>query len=298
MAGSWFPMFPRDFLAATCGWTAEERGHYVQLLLVQWEQGSIPDEPRRLELISPGVTACWERVADKFPVWSDGRRRNNRLEHERAKSEERSERARQSASASWAARRAAEAPRQDSPSPPDCPDTQPCERICDGISERICLDDASMTMLISPPPPPQSREEPAGWHGLLAAWNASRANRQPWRASEAPPEAIARLAEPGWLDDALAGIKAIEAGQCRHFRTDVGLRQFCGRNAKGSFVARLLGGEFADRPREPAPRGRIGQADDRPPAKPFSGKDDAAFQATRARLEREKAERERQGATA
>ena len=293
MAGSWFPMFPRDFLAATCGWTAEERGHYVQLLLVQWEQGSIPDEPRRLELISPGVTACWDRVSEKFPVWSDGLRRNNRLEHEREKSIERSERASQSASARWAAARA-DGSRNDSPPSPDCPDTHVCDRTCD----RICENDASMTMLISPPPPPQKRDEPAGWTDLLAAWNATRVHRQPWRASEAPPEAIARLAEPGWLQDALAGVKAIEAGQCRHFRTDVGLRQFCGRNAKGSFVARLLGGEFADRPREPAGRGRPGQADDRPAAKPFTGKDDAAFKATMSRLLKEQAERDRQGATA
>ena len=53
----WFPFFGRDFLAATTGWTAEERGHYLTLLIVQWEQGSLPDDSKRLELISPGYCA-------------------------------------------------------------------------------------------------------------------------------------------------------------------------------------------------------------------------------------------------
>lgn len=88
----WFPFFGRDFITATSGWTAEERGHYVTLLIVQWEQGGLPDDVKRLELISPGLKGCWKTVAEKFPVWKDGKRRNTRLEHERAKSHERSER--------------------------------------------------------------------------------------------------------------------------------------------------------------------------------------------------------------
>ena len=31
----YIPLFGRDFLAATAGWTAEERGHYITLLIVQ-----------------------------------------------------------------------------------------------------------------------------------------------------------------------------------------------------------------------------------------------------------------------
>ena len=102
---SWFPFFGRDFLTATTGWTAEERGHYITLLIVQWEQKALTDDLKRLELVSPGITSCWAVVSEKFPVCGDGRRRNTRLEHERSKSHERSERARQSA-------------------------TMPCERIC------------------------------------------------------------------------------------------------------------------------------------------------------------------------
>ena len=80
---SWFPFFGRDFLTATGGWTAEERGHYISLLAIQWEQAGLPDDLARLELMSPGITKCWDLVSQKFPVWKDGKRRNIRLEHER-----------------------------------------------------------------------------------------------------------------------------------------------------------------------------------------------------------------------
>ena len=76
----WFPFFGRDFLAATTGWTAEERGHYLTLLIVQWEQGSLPDDSKRLELISPGLRAHGRRsrtsslygrtVGGGTPAWS------------------------------------------------------------------------------------------------------------------------------------------------------------------------------------------------------------------------------------
>jgi uncharacterized protein YdaU (DUF1376 family) len=85
---SYIPFFGRDFLAATMGWTAEERGHYVVLLVTQWEQGSIYADPSRLELVSPGVSKCWEVVGAKFPLCDDGQRRNRRMEEHRAKADE------------------------------------------------------------------------------------------------------------------------------------------------------------------------------------------------------------------
>jgi uncharacterized protein YdaU (DUF1376 family) len=82
---SFFPLFGRDFLAATMGWTAEERGHYIVLLITQWEQGGLPDDLKRLERASPGVSECWETLEPKFPVCDDGERRNLRLEEHRAR---------------------------------------------------------------------------------------------------------------------------------------------------------------------------------------------------------------------
>ena len=138
MASSWFAFFGRDFLASTLGWSAEERGHYVTLLIAQWEQDGLPADMKRLELISPGVGKAWKTVGEKFPVGVGGKRRNIRMEHERHLSHERSERARQSASARWAGRAAAQAPEVDIPAQNDdseCVEqcSEQCDRICDGI---------------------------------------------------------------------------------------------------------------------------------------------------------------------
>ena len=238
---SWFPMFGRDFLAATCGWTAEERGHYMTLLIVQWEQDGLPNDLKRLELISPGVGKVWGVLESKFPVSRGGRLRNARLEHERHLSHERSERARQSASARWAKQATADAPAE----PDGC--SEQCSEQCDRICDRICSSDASMSMSYSPPPPPPPPADfGAGWSTLREAWNAAWGEKRQWRSAEPPPEAEARLAEPGWLEDALKAIPAIKTGACSGFKSPPTLRQFCGRDTRGSFVARLLGGEFVD----------------------------------------------------
>ncbi|NBW15833.1 MAG: DUF1376 domain-containing protein [Caulobacteraceae bacterium] len=245
MASSWFPMFGRDFIAATLGWSAEERGHYVTLLIAQWEQGEIPADVKRLELISPGVSRVWKTLEPKFPKSTGGKLKNRRLEHERHLAHERSTRARQSASARWAAKAAADAQEVPEQCPEQC--SGQCVEQCDRICDRICSDDASMSMSYSPPPPPPP---PAAfgedWGRLRDAWNAAWGEKRQWRSAEPPPEAIARLGEPGWLEDALKAIPGIKAGLCAGFKTPPGLRQFCGRDDRGSFVARLLGGEFVD----------------------------------------------------
>jgi uncharacterized protein YdaU (DUF1376 family) len=261
MASSWFPFFGRDFIAATLGWSAEERGHYTTLLIAQWEQDGLPNDMKRLELISPGVGKCWKTIESKFPVGVGGRRRNVRLEHERHLANERSERARQSASARWSGRGAegasagasggAVAEEVDVDNSAENDDSG-CDRICDRISDRICPSDASMSISYSPPPPPPppegvEGETGAGWSTLRAAWNETWGEKRQWRSSEPPAEAIARLGESGWLAEALQAIPEIKKGACSGFKTPPTLRQFCGRDPdRGSFVSRLLGGEFTD----------------------------------------------------
>lgn len=86
-----------------------------------------------------------------------------------------------------------------------------------------------------------------GWRQLRQAWNAAWGDKRQWRSIEPPPEAIDRLSEPGWLDEAIKGIPEIKKGACSGFRTPPTLRQYCGKDeSKGSFVARMLGGEFTD----------------------------------------------------
>jgi hypothetical protein len=244
MASSWFAFFGRDFLAATIGWTAEERGHYVTLLIAQWEQGGLPDDVKRLELISPGVGKAWKTLAPKFPKSTGGLRKNARLEHERHLAHERSERARQSASARWAGKLASQEAKPDIPAESgDSGCVEQCDRICD----RTCSDDAAMTMSYSPPPPPPPPGAfGEGWDMLREAWNANWGEKRQWRSSEPPQEAIDRLAEPGWLEEAIQAIPEIKRGACAGFKTPPTLRQFCARTEKGTFVARMLGGEFVD----------------------------------------------------
>ena len=86
-----FPLYVRDFLTSTIGWTAAERGHYMTLLMIQWDRGAeegLPADMAGLERISQGVSECWELLGEKFPVWEDGKRRNRRLEEHRAKAEQ------------------------------------------------------------------------------------------------------------------------------------------------------------------------------------------------------------------
>jgi uncharacterized protein YdaU (DUF1376 family) len=251
MASSWFPFFGRDFLAATLGWSADERGHYITLLIAQWEQGGLPDDLKRLELVSPGVSKCWKTIEKKFPKSTGGQRRNTRLEHERHLSHQRSERARQSASARWS-KGQDQAEEGQPEEAAGC--SEQCSEQCDRICDRTCSADASMSMSYSPPPPPPAPPEfRDGWEQLRTAWNAVWGEKRQWRSAEPPQEAIDRLAEPGWLDEALAAIPEIKKGACSGFASPPTLRQFCKRDERGTFVARMLGGEFVDKVR-PTPR--------------------------------------------
>ena len=83
----YIPFFGRDFYASTAMWTAEEVGHYIRLLVIQWDSGGLPPELDRLELVSPGVGRVWPLLSGKFPLSEDGLRRNVRMEEHRAKAE-------------------------------------------------------------------------------------------------------------------------------------------------------------------------------------------------------------------
>lgn len=102
----YLPLYVRDFLTSTIGWTAEERGHYLTLLMIQWDRGSLPAEATDMERLSPGVCQCWPVLAGKFPVCEDGTRRNAKLEEHRCRCveirEKRSQAAQSAASKRWA----------------------------------------------------------------------------------------------------------------------------------------------------------------------------------------------------
>jgi len=269
----YMPMFGRDFLASTAGWTAAERGHYFVLLIVQWEQGAIPDGLDRLELVSPGVTAAWAILEPKFPAGDDGLRRNRRLEEHRVKAQElkdaRSEAGKRGNDARWDRKRIANGSQSDR------------KRIANGIANGIAK--------TSPPSPSPNREErqyaradgetprpgagskkpepepaeggdPAAstrrpgparrpgwvhdeWARVAAAWNATE-RAVPWTLAT-PPNGFADLAaSPGWVEQAIAAMAMLP--ECRRFDRPVPWTQFV------RDLDRILAGEFRD-PRE-APR--------------------------------------------
>lgn len=102
----YLPLYVRDFLTSTIGWTAEERGHYLTLLMIQWDRGCLPLETADMERLSPGVGQCWPVLAEKFPVCDDNTRRNAKLEEHRCRCveirEKRSQAGRSAASGRWA----------------------------------------------------------------------------------------------------------------------------------------------------------------------------------------------------
>lgn len=101
------------------------------------------------------------------------------------------------------------------------------------------------------PPPPREASPGEAWERLRAAWNAGPGKA--W-TPPGPPDALAdRLAEPGWLDEALAAIPRLQ--RARYFRTPVTLLQLCGPG----FVRRLAGGQYD----EPRPAGPAAPAGDR-----------------------------------
>ena len=244
---SWFPLFGRDFLTATGGWTAEERGHYITLLVIQWEQGGLPDDQARLELISPGVGRCWELVSQKFPTWKDGKRRNIRLEHERSKSHERSERARQSASTRWATSDVSGGALAEPDKPPDMPEQ--CERICPSIASADAPMSMSMKGTSSSANGCAAEQE---WPKLRQAWNAGIGSK--WRSSRPSATVLAALSDAEWLGLALKAI--LHLPKCRYFTDPVTLNQFC----KPGFVDEVLGGKWDNPKRKTGKSSDFGDA--------------------------------------
>ena len=123
------------------------------------------------------------------------------------------------------------------------------------------------------PPLPREGFDQNAWATLRRAWNAG--SGKTWKPANPHPKAVTRLAEPGWLDEA---VKAIERlARCRYFKTPVSLGQFCGPD----FVTLCNGGEYDDR--NEAKKGRD-FADAPAPPKAFVGEAAEAFERTRRKL--------------
>jgi uncharacterized protein YdaU (DUF1376 family) len=95
-----FQFYADDFLAGTMTMTNEERGAYISLLCLQWSKGFVTElDIQRMCLGMP--THCQSICQSKFEAGDDGHYRNKRLEKERAKQKERSEKQREIANLRW-----------------------------------------------------------------------------------------------------------------------------------------------------------------------------------------------------
>jgi hypothetical protein len=250
------PLFCRDFLMSTIGWTAAQRGHYLTLLMVQWDSGSLPSELGHLERISEGVSGEWELLEDKFPVCPDGQRRNARLEdHRRAATEirrKRRENGKKGGKPNGVPNGYPNGTPNGYPSgtrPPPYPEPEP-----EPEPQRISQERDSCSRRVSPSNSANAAREAGyalpAWQSLLEAWNAAakRCRHIARYDSLYPPLAFHdRHDEIGWPASWPKGIERLE--RCRWFDTPVSLTFFL----KADTLQAILAGQYD--PVKPAKNG-------------------------------------------
>lgn len=118
---------------------------------------------------------------------------------------------------------------------------------------------------------------------IRAAWAAlvRSGHGKPYKASRMPDGWPDRLAEPGWLDEALKAIHHLP--KCRFFAQPATLHQLCGPK----FVTNVLAGQYDEpKPEKNTPRGVI------PPPPPRVDPGFAAVREATLQRERERQEQE------
>ena len=120
-----------------------------------------------------------------------------------------------------------------------------------------------------PPPPPPPAD---AWGTLRAAWNAGPG--RPWKPAYEPEGLADRLAEAGWLVEAMEAIPRLRT--CRFFKTPPTLLQF----VKPGFVRRVMGGQYDDAQPAKGQRDAI-RPMDASPIRVWSGDDAARLEATK-----------------
>jgi uncharacterized protein YdaU (DUF1376 family) len=264
----YMPLYVRDFLTSTLGWSAEERGHYLVLLMVAWDRGSLPDDIAHLERLSPGVGQVWHLLADKFPVCEDGQRRNGRLEKHRDRCVELKEKRVEAARRAAAGKAAAAAARANA-GQTESKRRANGEQTQSNRDPNVIHPTSTSTSTSTPTSTPTStslREEinththtAAGefcrpgwaadeWQRFAAAWNATE-RAEPWPHLTAPDGWTDLAASPGWLQRAQEALARLPSRE--YFDRPLPVTRFF------DFVDRIRAGEFAD-PKGPT-RARVRQ---------------------------------------
>jgi uncharacterized protein YdaU (DUF1376 family) len=251
----YIPFFGRDFYASTAMWTAEEVGHYIRLLVIQWDSGGLPSELERLELVSPGVSRVWPLLSLKFPAGDDGLRRNLRMEEHRERATElkdaRSEAGQEGNRKRWGDRkRIANASQKDrkaiangiaKPSPPSpSPSPSPTPPPKEELHTHTGADDFRQ--------PGWAADE---WQRFAAVWNATE-RAEPWPHLTAPDGWADRAATPGWIQQASEALARLPSRQ--YFDRPLPVTRFF------DFIDRIRAGEFADPKVQHQARSRVRQS--------------------------------------
>lgn len=235
----YMPLYVRDFLTSTFGWTAEERGHYLTLLMLAWDRGGLPAELEQIERLSPGITSAWPLLADKFPVDGDGMRRNARLEKHRTKcvglKEKRVNAAKRAAAARSAAASAGANAEQSlsnrvallnhpTPTPTPTPTSSKEEELHTRTPVAVAADDFR-----------QAGWAADEWTRFVEVWNKTP-RAAAWSHLTAPDAWVDLAATPGWLDRARAAVAHLP--QCEYLDRPMAVTHFF------NSVDRILAGEF------------------------------------------------------
>lgn len=82
----YFPLYYQRLLTSTTGWTDEQFGAYLRLLIYQYDKGSVPNDPKIIKKIAPKAIKNWKVFESKFeknstgdlinPVMDDIRKKN------------------------------------------------------------------------------------------------------------------------------------------------------------------------------------------------------------------------------
>jgi len=136
-----FQFYADDFLAGTMTMTNEERGAYISLLCLQWSKGFVTELD--IQRMCHGMpTHCQGICQSKFEAGDDGHYRNKRLEKERTKQKEKSEKQRDIANLRWKNHANA--------LPEDMPDD--AKAYAESVPE-VCFPSPSPTPIIHTPTP-------------------------------------------------------------------------------------------------------------------------------------------------
>lgn len=75
-----FLFYPNDYIGGTMGWSFEEKGAYIEVLMMQFNRGHMTEH-----MIRQTIGSLWDNIKTKFVKDGDGMYFNERLESEKIK---------------------------------------------------------------------------------------------------------------------------------------------------------------------------------------------------------------------